>query len=109
MPACCILEYGAIQRGILNRIGLGYLSAGISSSPEENARISDWRHISAKLIDKTMNRYLSLLIYVIFHLSFLTTTSKTISLVLVLGYVFILFQKLFVFNAYLNELQQLAD
>lgn len=44
-PGLCVWEYGICVRGILNKIGLGYLR-------EENwkqhgkARIEDWRHIS---------------------------------------------------------------
>lgn len=93
MPAASMWEFGTCVRGILNKVGLGYLKAENWKS-HGNEKIQDWRHISMQLIERVTVRHMSVALLVAFHITFLTMRSKNINTCFVMGYIFILFYKI---------------
>jgi len=86
-----IWEYCTIQRGILNKIGLGYLHT-------QDDKLKDWRYLSSNLIERITNPYMTLAILVALILTVLTLKSRNVGICIISIYVFIFAYKIFRFN-----------
>ena len=102
IAAGSIWEYCSVQRGILNKIGLGYLQT------PQDTKLSDWRYLSSCLIERITKPHMTLAILVALDLTVLTMKSRNIGMCLISIYVFIFAYKIFRFNSFMNEIRDLA-
>lgn len=98
VPILMMWEYGGIQRGIMNKIGLSYMQ-------EVDERIGDWRFLTNQLITKLSSRRLSCFLLVAYHLVVLLMPRVKMLITMTSIFVFIIAYKLYLMDEFIREFE----
>lgn len=100
-PIIVMWEYGGIQRGIVNKIGLGY----IKQQDDEDIHIGDWKFLTNHLIERLSSRRLSCLIVICYHLVVLLMPKVKMLITLFVIFIFIIMYKIYVLDLFFREFE----
>lgn len=101
-PIIVMWEYGGIQRGVLNKIGLGY-------QQQVDTKVNDWRFLTNNLIKRLSSRSMSCSILLVYHLVVLFLPQVKMGIALFGMFIFIIGYKISVLDKFIREYKQISN
>ena len=98
-PQLIMWEYAGMQRGIINKIGLGYMQQNVEG------RVADWRYLVNNLIQRLSSRRLCCLCLGLYHLTVLLLPRIKIMIALTVIFVFIVSYKIYRMDKFIREFE----